>query len=149
LSGKSHFEAAELLETAIRDGRLKLSFQPQSVYYLYCRSIELGMKAFLRSRGATIRELASHRLGYNLGHLFEEALFHRLPLDSDFRKLARKVIKMLDRADREQQFRYVVVDVALLPDLDAIRRVGQGLFTVIRPYCSGGSAQPVTDPREP
>jgi hypothetical protein len=149
LSGESYFQAAEYLETAIREGRLKLSFQPQSVYYLYRRSLELGMKAFLRSRGATVRELAGHRLGYNLGNLLEEALVHRLPLDSDFRKLARRVIKMFDRADREQQFRYVVVDVRLLPELGAVHRVGQGLFAAIRPYCPGSSAQPMADPKDP
>jgi hypothetical protein len=138
LSGESYFQAAEHLETAIREGRLKLSFEIQPVYYLYRHGLELGMKAFLRSGGVTVRELAGHRLGHNLGRLYEEVLAYQLPLDDDFRKLARRVIRLLDRADREQQFRYVIVGVQQLPDLGAVRHVGRGLFAAIRPYCPGG-----------
>jgi hypothetical protein len=106
------------------------------------------MKAFLRSCGVTVRELASHRLGHNLGRLYEEVLAYQLSLDSDFRKLARRVIKILDRADREQQFRYVIVGVQQLPDLGAVRYVGKGLFAAIRPYCPG-RAQSSVDSKAP
>src|ERR1700753_3663551 len=140
LSGESYFEAADHLEAAIREGRLKHSFEIQPVYYLYRQGLELGMKAFLRSGGVTIRELAGHRLGHNLGRLYGEVLAYQLPLNEDFRKLARRVIRHLDRADREQQSQNVIVDISHLPELDSVRYVCQGLFAAIRPYCIGSTS---------
>jgi hypothetical protein len=141
LSGESYFEAAERLAAAIGECHLKPGFEIQPVYYLYRHALELAMKAFLRSGGVTVRELAGHRLGHNLGRLYNEALAYQLPLDEEFRKLTRRVIRLLDRADREQQSRYVILGVQQMPDLAAVRHVGRGLFAAIRPYCSG-SDQP-------
>lgn len=67
---KDGFEAAQFFKN-------KKYFSPVP-YYLYCRSIELSLKAFLLHNSKKLDELKSRKYGHNLGKILEEAKKYNL-----------------------------------------------------------------------
>lgn len=66
-----HRYASEFLRAA-RSVSVDSSFSPVP-YYLYCRSLELALKAFLLTKNVSIRELKSRHLGHDLVKVLDKA----------------------------------------------------------------------------
>ncbi len=66
----SYLEAARELSDACNSGRLTLSFDAP-IGMLIGHAIELGTKAFLRSKGASLKEIKA--MGHNLQELLKKA----------------------------------------------------------------------------
>ena len=66
-----HRYASEFLRAA-RSVSVDSSFSPVP-YYLYCRSLELALKAFLLTKNVSIRELKSRDLGHDLVKVLDKA----------------------------------------------------------------------------
>ena len=66
-----HRYAKQFLETA-REVKEVDGFSPVP-YYLYCRSIELGLKSYLLIKKVPIKKLKSRKLGHNLCKLLRKS----------------------------------------------------------------------------
>jgi hypothetical protein len=70
----AHVEAAQHLQARINRPGYYSYVQVHSVLYLYCRSIELALKAYLLSNGLAIEELRdTRRYGHQIAKLYAEA----------------------------------------------------------------------------
>lgn len=100
-------------------------------YHLLAQSIELALKAFLRTAGMTSKDLKSASIRHNLARLRDEAIARGLndivPLD-DF---DRHVIETLSGAHEAHQFRYIALGYMSLPFFgegeDVARKLTKGL----------------------
>lgn len=82
------FKAAELLLN--QSSSLSLP-----VYFLFSRSIELSLKAFLLSKAMTAKQLSIRPYGHNLVKLFEEANNHRLKEQVSFELTETGALELL------------------------------------------------------
>lgn len=89
-------------------------FSPMPAYFLALHGIELTLKAFLRHKGVSVRDLqrkfghdlhACHRKGEELGL---NAVFKEHPVDAD-------AMRMLDGLDDEQERRYIKTGMKHFP----------------------------------
>ena len=135
LTAASFFKAAQHLESAVRDGSLKLNHQIQPIYFLYRHALELLLKAYLRSAGMTEKQLSGRELGHDLEKLYDLEQFNRLPQSGEQRKLTRQVVALLAGADQGHALRYPQVGIYQLPDTGAVKQVMNDLLAVIRPLC--------------
>ena len=68
-----HNYASDFAVWANRSRGEKTQFFSPVPYYLYCRSIELVIKAFLLAKGITKKQLKARKLGHDLTALLTEA----------------------------------------------------------------------------
>lgn len=100
-------------------------------YQLYGQSIELALKAFLVSRGATDREL--RKLGHDLS-----ATLRKAQRDAAFAAVALTesdigVIEWLSASYKAKDFSYLRPGYFSLPPLDYLTTFSSGLLTQVRP----------------
>ncbi|WP_448097649.1 hypothetical protein [Luteibacter yeojuensis] len=102
-------------------------------YMLVSHSIELGLKAFLRSRGATLADLLD--AGHDLEGLHKEAMQRRLDRLWPEAYMAGQIVPILDRANERQALRYIVNGMTQLPEWVLARGVAYGLCRSLRMHC--------------
>jgi hypothetical protein len=125
------YKAAILCATAReeRTVRLKFSHVP---YYLHTHSIELALKAYLRTRAITEAELKK-----SFGHGFVGLLAKCEGLGLKFRKpkRTRELVHFLNELTRNQAFRYFYGSATQLPALHEMREGNERILVAVQPAC--------------
>jgi hypothetical protein len=78
LTGESFFQSAQYLRSGVEAAGLRLRFN-MPIYYLYSHALELTLKAYLLSKGATSNRLRSRDYGHKLKVLWDACLAEGLP----------------------------------------------------------------------
>jgi hypothetical protein len=102
-------------------------------YMLIAHSIELGFKAFLRSRGVTLAALLD--AGHDLADMHKEAMRRHLDWLWPEAYLAGQIVPILDRANEHQALRYIVNGAKQFPEWAFASGVSLGLCQSLRMHC--------------
>jgi hypothetical protein len=125
------YKAAILCATAReeRTVRLKFSHVP---YYLHTHSIELALKAYLRTRAITEAELKK-----SFRHGLVDLLAKCEALGLKFRKpkRTRELVHFLNDLTRNQAFRYFYGSTTQLPALHEMREGNERILAAVQPAC--------------
>jgi len=144
LSAGSFLQTAIFAHEALATSNLKLRFE-MPIYYLYSHSIELTLKAFLRSSGLTAKELTRREWGHDLLKLWEGCFDRGFNLDQQTRLMIRGVLDLLAFYATTYEFRYVQVGLKTLPTLEAVREAAEALQIAIKPIAEADIVGPVPD----
>jgi len=104
-TARSYWRSAEYLSAA----QLKLSHPEAPVTFLFCHSIELYLKAFLRAKGCSLIELK--KWGHNVAKLADEATARQINLDGP----TRETVSHITEADVALEARYIVTGFKTVP----------------------------------
>jgi len=106
-------------------------------YYLYCRSIELALKAFLLARGLSKQDIASSRLGHSLMSLLTKAREHGLDSLVSVKPTWEQELARADDQYTKKDFEYFTVRFHLThkPSPDILRELSRELRVSIRQAC--------------
>ncbi len=111
------------------------------IYFLYSHAIELTLKAYLRSKGATVSKL--RRMGHALPALLERAGAQGLDQGRLGENIA-SLIALLDVYNQDHEFRYIRTGAKRLPEIKALHDVAARLlsatYTACVPPSSGAHA---------
>jgi hypothetical protein len=116
--------------------QLQKSSVSSAIYHNLGIAIELGLKAFLRTKGITTAEL-KREYGHDLEKLFEDAIDRGLIAqigeitDAD----VEDVVPLLGRYYREREFEYLVTGVKELPRIDLVESFCDRLLDGTRQRC--------------
>jgi hypothetical protein len=105
------------------------------VYFLYGRSIELALKAFLVARGVPYSELRSRTYGHDLIALLRRARRHRL---GQFAKISKKemgALALLNAQYSSKRFEYIVTGTFSIPNLFGVQLFVHQLIAALKDYC--------------
>ena len=107
-------------------------------YFLLCRSIELGLKAFALAKGESIKVLGSHKVGHNLMVLLDKTKNHSL---SDLVVITKEDETELAKANiyyNDKGFEYFKIknlfDKSNLPDLEILKGFSEKLLKDIKSF---------------
>jgi hypothetical protein len=107
------------------------------VYFLFGRSIELSLKAFLLQQGMGARDLKSKKFGHDLAALFAAAKERELEKWVSFDEREVGVLQLLNYDYLEKRFEYRVTGGTYhLPLIDVTEQVARKLVHGIQKYCS-------------
>jgi hypothetical protein len=112
-----------------RTVRFKFSHVP---YYLHTHSIELALKAYLRTRAITEAELKK-----SFRHGFIDLLAKCEELGLKFRKpkRTRELVHFLNELTKDQAFRYFYGGAKQLPKLHEMREGNERILAAVHPAC--------------
>jgi hypothetical protein len=144
LSGESFLKTAIHAHEALDAQTLKLRFE-MPVYYLYGHAIELTLKAFLRAKGLTARELSFKPWRHDLLKLWEGCFERGFTLDLPTRLEAGAVIDLLAPYAATYEFRYVQVGAQTLPTLDVVREAARALQAAAKPTVVPTVGRPIPE----
>lgn len=119
------------------DGKVLYERHPDSAslptYYLYCHSIELGLKGFLRLKGVHSKELRKKRQ-HNLDALYAECVTNDLVIPGRDPEADRKLIAKLNAYYQDKQFEYMELGGWLLPCMSAVSEYTHALLGACAKY---------------
>ena len=121
--GQKFVEAGDKLQPPIST----LAFFP--LFLLYGHGIELGLKAFLISQGATEKELRD--IGHDLTRALDAARAH--PSFEPLREKDLQVIDLLNPYYQGKEFEYIVPGAKQWPQAGDLSSVAHRLLAVLRP----------------
>lgn len=123
------FEAAQFFKN-------KKGFSPVP-YYLYCRSIELSLKAFLFHNTVSLQTLKNKNYGHNLKNLLTESKKHNLSKFLNITNLEKKELQkaslLYDNPNKAFEYSRVMDAVRGykdFPELKTIKRLTKKLFKI-------------------
>ena len=99
------------------------------VYFLYFHALELALKAFLRSHN--IKILGTKRQGHKLTDLYDECHGLGLTIGPDDRTDINNVVRLLEKGNKYQGFRYYNLESVTIPDLSWTRATVRRLMQVV------------------
>ena len=102
-------------------------------YMLIAQSLELGLKAFLRSRGATLDALL--KLNHDLPRIHERAMEMRLDRLWPSAANLLPTVQLLEAANQRQALRYIVNGTKTYPDWTVVNRYAQGMIAALIEHC--------------
>jgi hypothetical protein len=102
-------------------------------YMLIAHSLELALKAFLRSRGATLDALLNIR--HKLPRIHEEAMLKRLDRLWPNAAALLPILELLEAANHRQALRYIVNGTKTYPDWDVVNLYAQGMIAALTEHC--------------
>lgn len=120
-----YHEAANQLFDLHADGSLN-----HPINFLYFHTVELALKAFLRSRDIPIQ--GTKRASHNLMELYEECRNLGLKIGPSDRFDIGNIVSLLADGNVEQGFRYVSLKAGLGADLSWTRDVIEQLMRVVK-----------------
>ena len=107
-------------------------------YFLFCRSIELGLKSFALTKGEKIKHLRSKKVGHDLIAVLNIAKKHSL---SDFLETTTIEDTEIAKANQyynDKGFEYFklknLFNKTNLPDLEVLRNYAEKIITNIKQY---------------
>jgi len=106
---------------------------PIPAYYLYCHAVELGLKAFLRGKGWTLKQLRG--LGHNLASALSEADKAGL---GGFCRLAPHLthaIQVVSPVYCDKQFEYITTGLKQLPQITDLQAGAEQLVLQLERFC--------------
>ncbi|MEQ1814006.1 MAG: hypothetical protein ABL860_06085 [Candidatus Nitrotoga sp.] len=134
LDAVEFLKAAELLLN--RAGNVSLP-----IYFLFCRSIELSLKAFLLHCGVNAKNLAERSLGHNLLALAKVAQKHGLSSYVSLNPPEQGMIELLALEYQGTKLGYRVTgDTYYLPPIDHTENIARKLVSGLREVCETSSA---------
>lgn len=141
-----HHYAAEFLR-ASHGFQNKDSFSPVP-YYLYCRSIELVLKAFLLAKGVSKKELKGRKLGHDLERVLEKACSMGLDEVVSISTQHREELKKANAYYASKGFEYFEVTRTVtgyrnLPALPILTDLASLLVAKVEPVCWQASNGPL------
>jgi hypothetical protein len=115
------------------------SFSPVP-YYLYCRSLELALKAFLLTKGYTQQNL-KRKFGHNLEKLLNRAKRHGLGNHLRINHIQEGAVRDANSYYQSKAFEYFTGYRAMtgysgLPDLQILDAFVDELVNAIEPICT-------------
>jgi hypothetical protein len=130
--------ASEYL-TVARSIKVGPSFSPVP-YYLYCRCLELGVKAFLLLKGVTKQELKTKSLGHNLVDIVVKAESLGLSENVKITKKENSEISKANNYYKNKDFEYVNIlktmkGYPLLPDLHILDKLAERIVGYLKEVC--------------
>lgn len=132
----SFFDTAKLAHSAYDNGELNLLFN-EPIYYLYCHTMELAMKGYLRAKGMSEKELSKRQFGHSLLSLWQACLKRQLVMGEGVQSMVSTVIERLHPYTvGEYRFRYARTGVMVVPLLDDVRTAATKLIGSIEPCIS-------------
>ena len=100
-------------------------------YFLYGHALELTLKAFLISQGATSRKLK--RIGHNLERAVcaaaEHQPFQRVPLS----ERDRTIIAWIGEYYKDKEFEYLITGYRSIPNPDEVRELCERVQRDVKP----------------
>ena len=123
---RSYCDAANFLMEAKAD--LRRSYDP--IYMLYFHAAELALKAFLRFKGVSTKEVK--KLKHHLGKLYSTAKEMGLVVDTLDSIELENVVSLLYSGNREEGFRYFTYSSRNMPDIEWTRVVVNSLVEGIQ-----------------
>lgn len=102
-------------------------------YYLFCHSIELALKAYLRGSGHTIQQLINlrHDLEKTLAAAEKLRINQVFPISDDLRFAVQTMNVYYSKKD----FEYIFAGYQRLIKLDVLSRVASELVSGLKAYC--------------
>ncbi len=116
------------------------------IYFLYFHTVELALKAFLRS--LNIQILGTERQSHNLTKLYEECRGLGLRVGPADRFEIENIVTLLEAGNEYQGFRYFNLKSGSLPSLSWTREVVERLMLALETHL-GGRSKPKTVPASP
>lgn len=106
-------------------------------YYLYCRSIELSLKAFLLAKGHSKQQLASPKLGHSLVALLAAARASGLEQFARIESTWEQELACADDQYIKKDFEYFTVRFHLdhKPSLTVLRQLTHTLTSGVKQVC--------------
>jgi hypothetical protein len=125
------YKAAILCATAREERTVRFKFG-HVPYYLHTHSIELALKAYLRTRAITEAELKK-----SFRHGFIDLLAKCEELGLKFRKpkRTRELVHFLNELTKDQAFRYFYGGAKQLPELHEMREGNERILAAVQPAC--------------
>lgn len=123
----AHEEAAGHLMARIDRGRYYAYVQVPTVLFLYCRSIELALKAYLIDCGLTTDELRkTRRFGHHIAKLYAEAKIRKFGTQPPFTPSEEETLQKVSASYSDKSYEYpehtYIGDTPPLADLAAVCR---------------------------
>lgn len=116
---------------------IKTEYVSLPSYFLFGRSIELSLKAFLLACGLTERELKFHKFGHDLEALFDEAINRGLENEVLIEEVEKGVLQLLNYDYLEKRFEYRVTGgTYYLPPIDITEQITQKLAYGLNEFCA-------------
>jgi HEPN domain-containing protein len=104
-------------------------------HFLFGRSIELALKAFLLARGVSLKELRNPPLGHNLRNLLQLARRRRLGTECKLSAQEIRVIELLDQQYSSKRHEYIVTGSFSAPKNFNLLFITTKLVTSLDRYC--------------
>ena len=134
-----HHYASDFAEWAARAHAHKTKFYSPVPYYLYCRALELTLKAFLLANGVTKSQLKKRKLGHDLLALLERATNLGVETVLEIKPLWRSQLLIANDFYTNKEFEYFSVGSALrlneLPSLVVLQEFSTELLKATKPVC--------------
>jgi HEPN domain-containing protein len=106
-------------------------------YFLFGRSVELSLKAYLLACGMPMKELKSREFGHNLSALLREANTRGLPDYVPLESIETGVIELLSYDYMEKRLEYRVTGgTYYLPLIDVTEHVARKLVSGLEAFCT-------------
>jgi hypothetical protein len=133
-----HYYAAQFLAVA-RSIESGPSFSPVP-YYLYCRALELSLKAYLLAKGLSKKELKKKSLGHNLERILNRAEYYGLLSIVQVMDEERQELLKANNYYADKDFEYANVSKIVrgypeLPDMIILDRLAERLINELEPIC--------------
>ena len=125
---KDYLEAGYAVTTS-----MPRAHAPTPAYYLYCHSIELALKAYLRGTGASIKDLK--RIGHDLSKAYKKALGTGLKDKCTLTPEQIGAIELVNPIYSKKEFEYIKVGFRTLPNIDVLYSTAISLIHGIKQFC--------------
>jgi HEPN domain-containing protein len=104
-------------------------------HFLFGRSVELALKAFLLARGVPYSKLRNPPFGHSLANLLSEARRRRLGLQCKLSAEEIRTILLLDTEYSSKRHEYIVTGSFSAPKNIALLFLATSLVTSLEQYC--------------
>ncbi len=143
--------AADFAKWAERSHAEGSQFFSPVPFFLYCRSIELLLKAFLLARGLPKAELKKRQLGHNLANLLVKARQFGLHEFTEVTANEESLLMLINPAYSGKELEYFNVGFGYLSDsaLPHLQSLSARLRETVRPLCLHAADLPGPPPLPP
>ena len=105
------------------------------IYFLYGRSIELAIKAFLVARGVPYSKLRYKPYGHDLIALIRRARKHRLGQFAKISSSELRALSILNEQYSSKRFEYIVTGSFSIPNVFGVQLFTHQLVAALKHYC--------------
>ena len=114
------------------------------INFLYFHTLELALKAFLRSHGKVI--LGTRRKSHELTRLYEECRDLGLIIGPSDRFEIANIVSLMEEGNADQRFRYFNLTTGVIPDVSWTREVVEQLMRAVESHLNAHSGQILPGP---
>jgi hypothetical protein len=126
-------DARQMLEAAELVSRSSTLATSSPTFYLMGHGLEVALKAYLRSRGHSLKALRA--IGHDIESAAQEAMAQGLGELFSFSPTDLAAISALNQYYKAKHFEYRVTGYRSLPPTESLLVLGNRLLAAIRPIC--------------